>query len=104
VRRVRDLVVAMLTLLLGRVGRPRESRGRIVPDAPGNTGAELAALAFFGLSSCAAVGFIVAYAVGGNTQYLGLSLGLSLVFVAAALIITARKLVVTEELEDDYPP
>ena len=103
-RRVRDLVVALLTLLFGRIVRPRESRGRIVPDAPGNTGAELAAVAFLGLASCAAVGFIVAYALGGNTQYLGLSLGLSLVFVAAALIVTARKLVVTEELEDDYPP
>src|ERR687887_196804 len=38
-----------------------------------------------------------------HTQLLGLSLGLACLFVAAALVVTAKRLIVTEELEDDYP-
>jgi ubiquinol-cytochrome c reductase iron-sulfur subunit len=37
------------------------------------------------------------------TQLLGLSLGLAFTFLAAALAVTAKRLVVSEELEDDYP-
>jgi ubiquinol-cytochrome c reductase iron-sulfur subunit len=46
------------------------------------------------------------YAYDGTphqTQFLGLSLGLSLLSIAAALIVTAHRLVVTEEIEEDYP-
>ena len=36
-------------------------------------------------------------------ELLGLCLGLSLVFIGAALTVVAKRLVVTEELEEDYP-
>ena len=52
--------------------------------------------------------FPVIYALGDHwrheTQYLGLALGLALVLFGAAMIVTARQLIVTEEIEDDYPP
>ncbi len=47
------------------------------------------------------------YALGGvprRTQFLGLSLGLALALLAAACVVAARHLVVTEELEEDYTP
>jgi ubiquinol-cytochrome c reductase iron-sulfur subunit len=40
---------------------------------------------------------------GNQTQYLGLALGVSLVLICAAMIVASRGLVVTEELEEDYP-
>jgi ubiquinol-cytochrome c reductase iron-sulfur subunit len=104
--RLRDALVAGLALLAGKVGGPRESRGRIVPEQPAEPRAELLVLLLLGLASAGAVAFIVLYAVSipSQTQYLGLSLGLSLLFVAAALIVASHRLVVTEELEEDYPP
>ena len=57
-----------------------------------------------GLSSIAAAGFIVEYALSAQTRLLGLALGLALLFLAAALILTGKRLVASEELEDDYPP
>jgi len=38
-----------------------------------------------------------------QTQYFGLALGLAFVFLAAACVVVARRLVVTEELVEDYP-
>jgi len=72
-----------------------------------NRRAETLALALLFLSSVCAAGFVVVYAVDAipaKTQYLGLSLGLSLAFVTLALVVTARRLVVTEELVEEYPP
>jgi ubiquinol-cytochrome c reductase iron-sulfur subunit len=102
--RFRDALVAAMTLFVGRLARPRESRGRIVAAGPTDPLAEPAVLGLLGLASAAAVAFVVLYAVGESTQYLGLSLGLSLLFVGAALVVTGRRLVTTEELEEDYPP
>jgi ubiquinol-cytochrome c reductase iron-sulfur subunit len=56
-------------------------------------------------AACAG-GFIAVYAldrIPAQTQFLGLSLGLSFAFLAAALIVTGKRLVVTEELEESYP-
>jgi ubiquinol-cytochrome c reductase iron-sulfur subunit len=39
-----------------------------------------------------------------QTQLLGLSLGLSFLFIAAGLIVTGRALVPDDEREDEYPP
>jgi len=70
-------------------------------------GAETAAILLLLLASLLCVAFVVVYAVDripDQTQFLGLALGLALVCSAAALIITGRKLVVTEELVEEYPP
>jgi len=51
--------------------------------------------------------FVVFYAIeklGRNTQYMGLALGGSLAFLAAALILTGDRLVETEHIEEEYSP
>jgi ubiquinol-cytochrome c reductase iron-sulfur subunit len=76
------------------------------PKSP-HPGAETAAILLLLLGSACCVAFIVVYVVDripDQTQFLGLALGLALVCIAAALIITGRKLVVTEELVEEYPP
>jgi len=69
--------------------------------------AETAAILLFLLTGLFSVAFIVVYAIDRiphQTQFLGLALGGALVSLAAALIITGLKLVVTEELVEEYPP
>ncbi len=109
-RRVRNAIVAALVLLVGR-RRTRHTKPeemRIVPALPPNPGAELAALALLGLSSLAALGFILIYAFGASlpdeTQLLGASMGLALLFLAAALIVVGLRLVPSEEVAEAYPP
>ena len=68
--------------------------------------AETALVVLLLLAAVCAAGFVVAFSIdglAGQTQLLGLSLGLSLAFVAAALILVAKRLIVTEEIEEDYP-
>jgi quinol---cytochrome c reductase iron-sulfur subunit len=106
VARAKDWLLAGLVLLLGR-GRPRRSSPaeRIVPRRSTTAQAELAVLALLGLSSLSAIGFVVVYAIDSipaQTQLLGLSLGLALVFLAAALIVAGKALVPEEELAEPY--
>src|SRR5204863_6802854 len=77
------------------------------PGQPPNPGAETVAIALLFLASLLAVAFVVVYAIDSlpdHTQLLGLCLGLCLISIAAALIITARQLIVTEELVEPYTP
>jgi len=109
VRALGRWLVAGIVLLLGRGRRPaRVDRGeRIVPPGPPSPGAELVVLALFGATAACALAFIVVYAVESiphQTQFLGLSLGLAFAFLAAALVVVGNRLVVTEELEEGYPP
>src|ERR671936_322841 len=106
--RAKDALVAGLLLLARRRKRrlwPGQ-RERIVPPAPQNSGSEvLASLLLLAAAGCG-VAFVVVYVLDrlpAHTQLLGLSLGLACLFVAAALIVTAKRLLVNEELEDDYP-
>ena len=101
-------LVAAVVLLLGRGRRPPrvERAERIVPAGEPSPRAELLVLALFGATAACAVAFVVVYAVESiphQTQFLGLSLGLAFACLAAALIVIAYRLVVTEELEEDYP-
>jgi hypothetical protein len=84
--RLRDLLVAGGVLLLGRTDR-------VVRPGEPSPGAELVAIALFGLTALLAVGFVVAYGLDGDTQVLGATLGLALVSLAAALIVIAKRLV-----------
>jgi ubiquinol-cytochrome c reductase iron-sulfur subunit len=87
-------------------GRGRGHRPRIVEDGEKQPGAELAFVALLLLSAIFAVGFIVVYATGhwpNRTQFEGIALGGSLGFLAAALILIGKQLVVSEELTEDYP-
>lgn len=107
--RFRNAVVSGLVLLLGRRGRrPREEEARLVPALPPNPAAELAVLALLGLSSLCALGFILVYAFAGSlpdvTPLLGATIGLALLFLAAALVVVGLKLVPQEEIAEEYPP
>ena len=105
----KDWLLAGGVLLLRRRRRPRLDPGErepVVPAGEPSPRAELLALALLGAGALLAIGFIVVYAVDRiphQTQFLGLCLGLSLLSIAAALVVTARRLVVTEEIEDEYP-
>jgi ubiquinol-cytochrome c reductase iron-sulfur subunit len=106
--RAKDWLIALLVLLVGR-GRavPRAPRPRLVARQPSNPGAELVTLALLGLSSASAVAFIVVYAIdsiSSQTQWLGLTLGLALLFLAAALVVVGRELVPEERLVQEYAP
>ena len=107
--RFRDAVVSGLVLLVsgGRARARRAGRQRIVSPGPKEPRAELLAIAFLLLAALCAAGFVAVYAldrIGNETQYLGLSLGLSLFFVALALTVVSKRLVVDEELTEQYPP
>jgi quinol---cytochrome c reductase iron-sulfur subunit len=57
------------------------------------------------VAGCAIV-FMVVFSFEGlahQTQYLGLALGAAFVLLAAICIVIANKLIVTEELAEDYP-
>lgn len=106
--RAKDFLVSATVLLMGR-GRPSlPEQERIVPEEPGNPGWELVAIALFGLGALSAIAFPILYGLADHisheNQWFGLSLGMAFIFVGAALVVTARKLIVTEELEEDYPP
>jgi ubiquinol-cytochrome c reductase iron-sulfur subunit len=102
------MLVAVVVLLLGRGRRPRalQPPTRTVEPQPPRPRAEVLVLLLLGLASVAALFFIVVYAVewfGANTQLLGLALGLAFAFLAAAAIITGKRLVPEEELSEPYP-
>jgi ubiquinol-cytochrome c reductase iron-sulfur subunit len=104
------LVVVLGLLVLRRRRRPQVTQpeqGRIVLAGPREPRAELLALAFLLFGVVCAAAFIAVYALDRlprHTQFLGLSLGIALLAIAAALVVTGKRLVVTEELEHDYPP
>jgi ubiquinol-cytochrome c reductase iron-sulfur subunit len=106
--RFKDFLVSGAVLLVGKGRRrPRlHERERVVPGGPPSPGWELVALLCLLATAVCAVAFIVVYVldrISNQTQWLGLSLGLAFVFLAAALIVAAKHLIVTEELEDNYP-
>ena len=106
--RARNAIVSALVLLLGRRRRPKPEETRLVPALPPNPAAELAVLALLGLSTLSALGFILVYAFADSlpavTQLLGATMGLALLFLAAALGVVGLKLVSTEENAEEYPP
>jgi ubiquinol-cytochrome c reductase iron-sulfur subunit len=97
-----------LIVLIGAFRRRRaeKKQERIVADGEPNPRAELLVAGLLVLTALLAVAFIVAYAtdsLGGQTQVMGALLGSCFVVLAIALIVAAKKLIVTEELEEDYP-
>jgi len=101
-------LATLLAILLGvfrRRKRTEEPR-RIVPAGTPSRGAENAVVALLVCAAILAAAFTVVYAiddVAHQTQLLGLALGLSFACVAAALIVLAKRLVVSEEIEEGYP-
>ena len=107
-RRLGKWLLAFAALLL-RVfpRRRRRDPNRIVPAEAPDRRAETVVIVLLLLSALAASGFTVLYAfdsLGNRTQLFGITLALALGFLAAALIVAGKRLVPTEELEEDYPP
>src|ERR1051326_7828168 len=106
--RVRAFVVSGIVLLLGRGRRrPPKQAERVVPELPPDRSAENAPLVLLFAAALFAAGFLVVYAADSlpdHTQLLGSALGLSLLCVAAAMIVVGKRLVVTGELVGAYPP
>jgi ubiquinol-cytochrome c reductase iron-sulfur subunit len=107
----KDLLVAGAVLLFRRRRKPPRlkpgERERVVRVGQPSPRAELLALGLLLAGAAGAVAFVVVYALDrlpNQTQFLGLSLGLAFLAIAAALTVVAKRLVVTEEIEDDYPP
>jgi ubiquinol-cytochrome c reductase iron-sulfur subunit len=108
VSKAKDALVSALVLLLGR-GRAKgpEVEGRIVAEGEPSPGAELVLLVLLAVVVACAVVFMVVFSFEGlahQTQYLGLAIGAAFVVLAAACILVANKLIVSEELEHPYPP
>jgi ubiquinol-cytochrome c reductase iron-sulfur subunit len=107
VRRLWRWLAALATLLLARRRRRREGEEeRIVPPGPPERGAENAVVLLLLLAALFAAGFTVVYAIdslGNRTQLFGIALGGSFACLSAALVVLAKRLVVTEEVEEDYP-
>ena len=104
---MRRWLIALVVLLLGRLRRrPRVPAGeRIVEQGAPDRRAENLVLFLFGCAALSGAAFPVIYgfdSIPHQTQFLGLALGLALAFVAAACVVIAMRLVVTEELEEDY--
>jgi ubiquinol-cytochrome c reductase iron-sulfur subunit len=102
-------LVALLTLLVGRILNRRQGQEgeRIVEAGAPERRAENVVLILLAIAVAWAIGFVVVYAEfspsGMPNELLGVCLSMSLAFVAAAFAVVARRLVVTEELEDEYP-
>jgi ubiquinol-cytochrome c reductase iron-sulfur subunit len=106
-------LVALIVLISGRRARQRqrqdeeEQRERIVAAGSPERAAENAVLILLAIASLFAIGFVVTYAVFSPhalpNELLGICLGMCFLFIAAAFAVIAKRLVVTEELEDEYP-
>jgi ubiquinol-cytochrome c reductase iron-sulfur subunit len=107
----RWLVAVVLRVLLRRrelsEGEEQEKRERIVAAGTPQRSAENLVLVLLGIACLFALGFVVTYAMFSSAalpnELLGICLGMCLLFIAGALTVVAKRLVVTEELEDEYP-
>jgi len=104
---LRRWLIAGIVLLLKRMRRrPDRKRERIFAEAPPSPVGELVVLLLLLCGTACAVGFIVVYGLdrlGSQTQLLGLALGLSFAFFAAAATVFAYRLVPTAEEQEPYP-
>jgi len=74
---------------------------RLLPKWQAPRWAELAVLWALLLAGASAAGFIAVYALGADTQWLGLLLGLAFAFLAVGSIVTGKALVPQEQKEQE---
>jgi ubiquinol-cytochrome c reductase iron-sulfur subunit len=95
-------------LVLARAVKPRRDdrppRERIIPAEAPSPRAELVVVGLLLAAAAAAAFAVVAYAAQWSTQAFGGPLAGALALLAAAMIVTAEHLIVTEHLEEEYPP
>jgi ubiquinol-cytochrome c reductase iron-sulfur subunit len=100
-------IVALLTLLFGRLVRRGEKEDQQEPGPPERR-AEVVFVLLLIIGALWAVGFIVAYAEFSPqklpNELLGVCLGLALACFGAAFVVLAKRLVPGDEQEEEYPP
>ncbi|HEY1775362.1 MAG TPA: Rieske (2Fe-2S) protein [Solirubrobacteraceae bacterium] len=107
--KLKQIAIALSTLAYGRRQRKADTDQptRMIPAARPDSRAEYLVTGLLLLAALFAAAFIVSYAELHATKTLNLLLGVclagALASIAAALIVVSRRLIVTEELEDDYP-
>ena len=105
---MKRVIPALIVLIFGRLRRrPRLERVRIVGTGPPEDRAQLLVFCLFVAAAVCGIAFPVVYAVNAiprQTQFLGLSLGLCLAFIAIACVVMSRTMVPVEELAEEYPP
>jgi ubiquinol-cytochrome c reductase iron-sulfur subunit len=74
---------------------------RLLPKWQAPRWAELAVLWALLLAGAAAAGFVAVYALGADTQWLGLLLGLAFAFLSVGSIVTGKALVPQEQKEQE---
>jgi ubiquinol-cytochrome c reductase iron-sulfur subunit len=104
---VRRWLIAVLVLVLGRRRRRPglDGEGRIVPPGLPDRRAENLVLLLLACATLCGAAVPVVYAwnaVSSQTQFLGLAFGLAFAFISAACIVIGKRLVVTEEREEEY--
>ena len=91
---MKNWLVSLLLLLIGRRRpKPLVDPERVVPPGSEEPRAELLAIVLLGLGSLCAIAFVAFYALDrlpNQTQLMGGALGLSLLFIAAALLVTSK--------------
>src|SRR5437762_13784345 len=95
-----------LLLGLGRRAPAAAEKQRLVPRQEPSRRGENAVLVLLLLATICSVSFIAVYALDrlhAQTQLLGLTLGLALLFLAGAAIVASRWLVPVEEISEPYP-
>jgi ubiquinol-cytochrome c reductase iron-sulfur subunit len=99
-------LIALLMLVLGRGRRPRELPApEPVLDAPPprNPGSEVVVALLLVLGAACAASFVVVYALGADTQLLGLTIAGALFSFAAVFFVFAKRLVPQAESDEPYP-
>jgi quinol---cytochrome c reductase iron-sulfur subunit len=82
---------------------PSEELPVLPPPDPRAEGAVIVLLLLAALCGAAFVFFYATSSIPHQTQWLGLSLGVALALVAAALIVLSKTVLDEEESEEDYP-
>jgi ubiquinol-cytochrome c reductase iron-sulfur subunit len=108
---MRPLRWLLAVLSLGRLARRRvhteSDEERIVPKGTPQRGAENLVLLLLFLTTIFAAGFLFVYAWWAApsmpNELLGICLGGALACLGGAFFVIGRRLVVSEELEEDYP-
>jgi ubiquinol-cytochrome c reductase iron-sulfur subunit len=98
----RWLLVGVVLLLSRGRGRRRVRPGQGPRPEPAAPRDETLAAALLLLAALAAAGFIAEYALGADTQLLGVALGLAFAFLSAAAIVTGQRLVPDDEAAEPY--